>query len=204
MKRIILALFIIVSLIAVCSTAAYADTKYKYINGNIIRWRKPLLRICIDNEAYQIPDLSKAIDRSIALWESVPSSPRLYVGKYSLDNCQIFIKFDHIKDQWSYRPLAINVLSSYRNGELSYSTITFNKYYSGEFGDATKNKSVYDLFSVLSHEMGHALGLEEEYEDLKSIMYEKFEIGSATKRNLHRSDIRSITNLYGDLFPYKG
>lgn len=175
-----------------------ADTEYKYINGNIIRWYDRHVNVCIEESAKYIPNIESIVIQAMDTWSSIPSAPKLQLDR-DRRNCMIHIKRGYLPKKWSFEPLAINVISAYRIGEIESSNITINKYFDGEFGDATKNKRMYDLLSVLSHEMGHALGLEEEYVDTHSVMYEKFKPGLTIKRDLQPADIRSINGLYSGI-----
>jgi hypothetical protein len=71
--------------------------------------------------------------------------------------------------------------------------IEFNISY--PFGDATINTSVYDIQSIMLHEFGHLLGLDNVDYNSNPVMYQGVSLG-ATKRNLTIDDILGIDQIY--------
>lgn len=56
----------------------------------------------------------------------------------------------------------------------------------------------YDMQNVLTHEMGHALGLGEEMEDEEATMYAFSQPGETRKRELQLGDLEAIAELYDE------
>ena len=58
--------------------------------------------------------------------------------------------------------------------------------------------NAYDIKNVITHELGHAVGLTDKYESFASdwTMYGIAEIGETKKRSLHSYDVKGLRNLY--------
>ena len=67
------------------------------------------------------------------------------------------------------------------------------------WGDATIDPSVMDLQNILTHELGHAVGLSDVYNDACSTvtMYGYSDYGDVAKRSLEQSDITGLQQMYG-------
>ncbi len=59
----------------------------------------------------------------------------------------------------------------------------------------------YDLQNVLTHEMGHFLGLGEDYDHEGATMYAYSEPGETSKRDLEQSDAITVSTLYARPLP---
>jgi hypothetical protein len=103
------------------------------------------------------------------------------------------------------------------NGALAITVITFDAHakeildadvvLNGEHGfsfferDARdKGMSTYDLQNVLTHELGHLLGLGEDMTDVDATMYAFSQPGETGKRDLEVVDKDSIASLYDEEF----
>jgi hypothetical protein len=103
------------------------------------------------------------------------------------------------------------------NGALAITVITFDAHakqildadvvLNGEHGfdffdhDARdEGMSTYDLQNVLTHELGHLLGLGEELSDDEATMYAFSQPGETGKRDLELVDENSIADLYSEAF----
>ena len=66
------------------------------------------------------------------------------------------------------------------------------------FGDASSNPNVIDLQSIITHEFGHALGLNDIYDSECSnvTMYVYGFFGDTQKRTLEKPDIKGIKKIY--------
>lgn len=71
----------------------------------------------------------------------------------------------------------------------------------GEYawGDASDNDSLMDVQNIATHELGHALGLNDVYQNACSTvtMYGYSDYGETSKRTLEQQDITGLQGLYG-------
>ena len=75
--------------------------------------------------------------------------------------------------------------------------IKLNNYYT--WGDATSDPSVMDIENIVTHELGHGLGLDDMYDTACSevTMYGYSDNGETSKRTLEEPDITGLQELYG-------
>jgi len=68
------------------------------------------------------------------------------------------------------------------------------------WGDATTNSALMDVQNIATHELGHALGLNDVYQSACSTvtMYGYSDYGEITKRTLDGADITGLRELYGE------
>lgn len=196
MKKL-LSLMLVFSLLFSISVS-FADTNYKYQDGRLVRWAKPMLNICIKEPAYRLSGIEESVKYASDLWNSIDGIPKTRLNLNTYD-CDIFIDYKMLPRQ-SQRYLATNTITNFRNGEISLSEINFNIRYDGQFGYASKSSLVYDIRSIVCHELGHALGLEGEPNNQESVMYEYTDLGKSSRRFLTLEDIRSIKKLYSGIF----
>jgi hypothetical protein len=67
------------------------------------------------------------------------------------------------------------------------------------WGDGSTDPSVMDLQNIATHELGHAVGLDDLYQDpaYRETMYGYSAPGETVKRDLYAGDKNGITKLYG-------
>jgi hypothetical protein len=99
--------------------------------------------------------------------------------------------------------IAITVTWGYFSGPPKFRRIVeFDILFNTDFiwGDATQNPQVIDFQNILTHEIGHGLGLADLYEpDCSSeTMYGYSDYGEVLKRDLNSGDITGIQELYGE------
>lgn len=190
----VLQLFTIICALLV-SKHSYAVATVKIsASGAKIKWYKPIITTCITNEAKYLPDIKNTLNKSMGAWNKIHIPPNLI---YTENNCDITLYYEMVTDWTKPYPLAVTTIKHNRvSGEAYTSKIVINMYYNNALGNAEFDKSKFDLQSIITHEIGHALGLNEDDEDTNSAMSLYTMQGECSKRNLTSSDVKSIKQLY--------
>jgi MYXO-CTERM domain-containing protein len=105
-------------------------------------------------------------------------------------------------DDWSGLDpnlLALTYVWSYSSGEIIHFDIAVNA--DDHQWTASGTSQENDLWNAMTHEFGHALGLDHS-EDDEATMYAKTSLGETLKRDLAVDDLEMFTGLYGGTFPY--
>lgn len=162
-------------------------------NNEIVSWHKETLTICNQISNKDIKNINTYLQLSIDTWNNSHISPTITIAN---NNCDITVNYNLVTIDPS--PLAITKLT-YNNdtGEIYYAEIIINNKYDSEIGNGN-NKKLYDVPSFLAHEIGHALGLNEDLEDSESTMYYATKRGTTYKGDLNQSDLNAISKIYSN------
>lgn len=206
MNRAILVLCALLIVIFLFPSVATAWNFKETISGQSVRWRRDtiVLRLGRVDSCSDCPDREAilfSLNRSVARWMLVPGIPRITIVDDpsavidGLDGKNV-VEFASVWPLAGVHPLA-NTLSSYDGdtGETLDTDIIIDgemRFYVGEMMPAS---SEYDLDLVLTHEIGHVLGLgESDVND--ATMWGIFTRGEYVRRELSIDDIDGITSLY--------
>lgn len=176
------------------------------VQGVIARWQQDTVVLIVDASLEQASDRAfEAAAYAVDEWQrNVANLPTLVVrrGKTSSleyrenQQNQFILRFPNEDESLTSSVLAHCVVRySSKKQKIYESDIVLNGQH--PFGDVGAGEmEVFDLQSVLTHEMGHLLGLGEELEDATSTMYPYSLAGETTKRSLSRGDIERMEALY--------
>lgn len=119
-----------------------------------------------------------------------------YEVEYGVQNYENVVVFDSFAD-----PNVIGVTTVWftrRGKQIVEFDMLLNEHF--PWGDAEADSSKMDLENILTHELGHALGLDDIYNSGCSevTMYGYSEVGEIMKRTLELADVQGIQNLYGE------
>lgn len=175
----------------------------RMVNGHVVTWNKSTIGFEINaddapslNEAEVINAITTAADEwsgdvhgaNTAFEYDGTSKNR---GADLSDNVHL-VSFD---TTWNQDPslLAVTHVWSNANNEIVHFDIEINAddVYWSTSGDPTK----HDLHNTMTHEFGHALGLEHSDEPQAS-MSATTSIGEISKRDIHADDIQGFVTLY--------
>ena len=192
MKKIQL---LIISFVLFISNISFAEAQLKYTeSGKVMHWEIKDLVICLNAEAKKIPNIENYFIQAIEAWKPAKNFPNMKLGE---EFCNIYVGYTDFVCCGNIRPLAINVLTYLQNGEILRADITINKYYKNIMGDATSSsREIYDLPGGIAHELGHAVGLEEDMTNPESIMFNTNFIGKTYKRFIKKGDISALNKIY--------
>lgn len=104
----------------------------------------------------------------------------------------------YFEDEWKEDPslLAVTYLWSTTDGELIGFDMALNAEHHQWSIDGSPEAN--DLLNTLSHEFGHALGVEHSPVVERATMYPSSPVGEVQKRDLHGDDIDAVVHLYAN------
>lgn len=174
------------------------------------RWQIGSVTVSVEPSVDELGEQAfEGLVRAVSAWQTSPAElPTLVVQRGPEDEVG-FRRGGRNKNTVRYSPDG----DPLANGALAITVITFDahareildadiilngEHRFGIFDDdpehATQN--VYDLQNVLTHELGHLLGLGEDYEDEAATMYAFSQPGETIKRDLEPVDVDSVVSLY--------
>ena len=202
MKRIQFILFLLVIIILSfwCSSAfAYRVKKTK--DGKIIKWNTNTVTYYVNTSGGPAGSLA-AIQAAMQTWNNVPTSPFSFIyggittsTSYNTDDGVNIICFGKLGDKGSTGQNYVHF--NKETGELHDSDIVINTDLKLSAADRCP-KDCFDIQSAVTHELGHALILNELRKPIhdEKTMYREEKKGDTKKRTLDQDDIAGITYLY--------
>jgi hypothetical protein len=200
----------------------------KHTSANLpIRWTEPQVSYAIDPSVEgAIADGARAASTAVGAWNGAAGTPTLSTvagspgGKPGLDG-QNTILFAPDGFAPAHDALAVSIVSyEEKTGAVVDADIVLNGIYrfavlasdatakadvsfistdgASGAGNATDGKVTFDLLHVMSHEVGHTLGLADERSDPSALMYALTQPGDASRRVPSSDDVHGVGALYGD------
>lgn len=183
-------------LVLLLSTPAGAFELRRDRDGDPVRWVTPV-HFTIDarlDEELGVPGAAAAVSASLFTWSQ--AHPNLQVtwevGKPDAAAAQNVIR---ARSEWNFKPtsLAVTVATEdYENDAIIDADIFIN---------ARQDFTRYDLQGTLTHELGHALGLEHEMTLQEAVMYPEGLPGDQGKRVLSTDDLAGVAAQYDRVAP---
>lgn len=180
------------------------------------RWKQNTVMVNVEDTVDLLGEEGEAFEavvRAATAWQNAPGIlPTLVVQRGPADPIG-YRRNGRNKNTVRYAPDG----DPLANGALAITVITFDAHakeildadvvLNGEHGfsffsqDArNQGMSTYDLQNVLTHELGHMLGLGEDMTDVDATMYAYSQPGETGKRDLEVVDKDSIAALYSEAF----
>lgn len=146
--------------------------------------------------------VTSAVSTSAETWDSVTSSElfnNIYMVDYSVQyGVQDFKNSIAFGDYPNDGVIAVTSVWYTRVGKQ---IVEFDQLYNTRFnwGDATVNPLVMDLQNIATHELGHAVGLDDIYSTscIAVTMYGYSTEGETSKRTLEQPDVTGLQQMYG-------
>ena len=148
--------------------------------------------------------ITSTISSSAETWDAATSAELLnnaysvdYTAQYGVQNFQNAIAFGDYPDN------GVIAVTSVWFTRVGKRIVEFDQLYNTRFawGDATATNitSVMDLQNIVTHELGHAVGLDDIYSTTCSAvtMYGYSDYGETSKRSLEQPDITGLQKMYG-------
>lgn len=182
---------------------AYAYTQKYTSGGRLVHWNRSQIDISVVRvDGCSCPnrmDIFGSLQRAAERWNELPTSPTINIienannPEWGVDG----VNGVYLVRDWpfSFRALAVT-LTTYNDitGELIDTDIIIN----GEMPySISGERNKYDLDTVLTHELGHVLGLDES-EVRGSTMFPDTSRGETDRRELSTDDIDGILSLYSN------
>lgn len=200
---------------SVVVTAAHAAdaNEYQGTGAQGARWTDGVVRLTVDDSFHKLePRAFEALVGAVSAWqESALSLPTLVaqhghspaVGYRIGESNENTVIYEPGKSEMANGALAITILTFDREaGQILDADIVVNGEHN--FGvvddmDPENAKKAYDIQNVLTHELGHFLGLGEDYDDNDATMYAYSMPGEVNKRDLALRDTAVVDHLYQPL-----
>lgn len=185
-------------------SSAGAYTVKRTTEGAMLHWRTPSVRLAIHastSARFGEQEARSALTQAIAAWSEARLGPSVVLT----EDTDAPPGFEHGRavngvysvSPWPYeRKLLAVTVSSYdtRTGELLDADILLNGDERLVVGAAEEH---YDLTSILTHELGHVLGLGEAEDEPASTMYPRIGKAELRARTPSADDFLGIATIYG-------
>jgi len=196
--------FVLLLAIILMPDIAYAYTQKYTSGGRLVHWNRSQIDISVirvDNcrSCPNRMEIVGSLQRAAERWNELPTSPTINITEN--DNSPEWgvdgVNGVYLVRDWTFpfRALAIT-LTTYNDitGEMIDTDIIIN----GEMPfSISGERNKYDLDTVLTHELGHVLGLDES-EISGSTMFPDTRRGETDRRELSTDDIDGILSLYSN------
>ena len=172
-------------------------------SGSHVRWQRSAVElelVSVEEGTLRRAEVAEALAAAAATWSAVPGVPPIRVragGSPAWGNDGI--NGVYVLARWPFedRRLAVTV-SSYRDdtGELVDADILVNGEMAFEVATEECAADRFDLTLVLTHELGHVLGLDES-DVFGATMWPNTRMGESARRELSVDDVDGVVALYG-------
>ncbi len=178
-------------------------------SGGLVHWQQHKVSLRIDPRLETLladGQVRAAVNMATDAWRGFSNVPDIAIE----DGAPPAYDPDHrgngiyLMDKWPFQPnqLAVTVLTYAGNGDVLGVDVLVN----GEKSFALLNEAAapdsaaehYDLGAVLTHELGHVLGLDESYDHPEATMFPQIHAGEVRPRVLSTDDENGVMDVYHD------
>jgi hypothetical protein len=193
---------------------ARAYTMKSTDSGATVHWTIDAIRIAIDPRLLdEVPAGLEAILSAASAWNGVPETPRLtFAGTAApgdvSESFDVYVRWVAPRDWPAEREqLAVTVATfASESGAMVSAEVLINGgqrfVVMGAEADvrhAGGHGRTFDLASVLTHELGHVLGLDETADDEAATMWPALRAETTHQRTLADDDVAGVTAVYSDV-----
>lgn len=182
--------------------AAHAYVLKHTDRGDPVRWHAAEIVLCVARSprgsALRRADVHRAAVIAANAWSAIPGVPTLRVlGQPCELGALDGVNSIAVVEDWGHGSrLAVTRSSYLPGGELLEADVLINGEMPLAMLDEGGPRESFDLGSVLTHEMGHVLGLDES-EDRAAAMWPTTPRGRTDRRELAPDDVDGVLALYG-------
>jgi predicted Zn-dependent protease len=199
------------------SAQASSFNEHRGTGAQGARWTQNTVSLTVDKSFERLdPNAFEALIGAVSTWQDAAGGLPTLVATRGESNTIGFnlhgpntntVYFEPRKAEMAHGALAITVLTFDREaGQILDADIVVNGEHRFGIVDAMEGadaRRVYDIQNVLTHELGHFLGLGEDYDDNTATMYAYSLPGETNKRHLNPRDSATVERLYHDLVTTK-
>lgn len=173
--------------------------------GHEVWWDQPTLEFVVNTQSSPVPEgvLVETLEAATRQWEAVPGPDVRFVllgtteeREAAADDLNVI----WFEPMWRDAPdqVALTHVWSASDGQIVGFDLAFNvrDHVWATDGDAHAT----DLLNTLTHELGHALGLDHDHAHPEATMYATTLAGETIKRDLAADDVEGLQAMYGAPF----
>jgi hypothetical protein len=188
-------------------SSAFAYTLRTTKTGAHVRWAEPTITLYVDEaleRAYGADRIRGALRMAADAWRGLPGVPDIEISPDGVAEgyvASLPTNGVYLMSPWTFSPgqVAITAVSFTHAGRVVGADILLNGDYTfdllPEDSKAFATKA-HDLGAVLTHELGHVLGLDESGEDEQATMWRYVREGEVHQRTLSADDEAGVIAAY--------
>jgi hypothetical protein len=186
--------------------AASAYTLKRTATGEQVRWFKNKVALRIDPRLESMLPAGQARAAAIMAseaWRGLPGAPDITIeaGAPAAYSAQQRGNGIYLLNEWPYGKdqLAVTLVTYRQTGEVLGVDVLVNaqkRFALLSEGEDNAFAAEHDLGAVLTHELGHVLGLDESHDDEHATMWPYIRAGEAHQRSLSTDDEDAVVEAY--------
>lgn len=191
------------------SSSAHAYMLKTTKTGHKVRWTTPIVTLYVDDKLARFFG-AQAVRSSLTIateaWRGLENVPDVVISEQSAPGYQPKTRTNgvYLMQPWPFarEQLAVTVSTYDLDGRMIGADILVNGESDYELltdGQDMPGMTHHDLAAVLTHEMGHVLGLDESPDDKSATMWPYIRGGDVHQRTLSEDDEQGIVAAYKDM-----
>jgi hypothetical protein len=177
--------------------------------GALLRWYTPSIALRVDPALEAVlpaGQVRSALAMASDAWHGIGDAPELVVAQGAPDAYDPERRNNavYLLREWPFGAdqLAVTVLSYAKSGQIVGVDVLVNGSKRFEMlseNEAAADVDAHDFAAVMTHELGHVLGLDEDRDDEQATMWPYIRKGDTRQRTLSDDDERGIIAAYNEL-----